>query len=500
MTLIFQRSIDTGNFPDRWKISYITPIFKSSGDKQNIKQYRPVCISSIIPKLFENLVSRQLYPILSTVIAENQHGFLKGKSTATNLVSFTDYVISSIQQGHQVDCIYTDFSKCFDRINHDLLIAKLRAIGVGGSLLQWFSNFHRNRKQKVKINANTSSVSSNSSNINSVGSINPDKNKLYNSDIVQSEEIEVTSGCIQGGHLSGILFLCFVNDIVSILPPDIKGWLYADDLKIAMRVGGSADVLRLQEVLQGLHHWCHDNLMELNIGKCKVMSFHTKMNPIIANYSINNTVLERVNSIRDLGVTMEPNLRFNTHYNNIKSKAFRMLGFLYRQTQDFNNPHVLKLLYYSYVRSHLEYCSVVWSPQYQNHIDTLESVQRKFLRLLSYKIKKPILDHDYTEIMSSNNIMTLQCRRNMQDVVFLYKILHNMINSPELLEKINFRINIRNTRSHLTFKLNRQRTNLGEFSSIHRMQSMGNRVGDDGLDIFSCTLTELTNYNFNFKF
>lgn len=210
LTLIFQRSIDTGIFPDRWKLSYISPIFKS-GDKNSIKNYRPVSISSIIPKVFENLVSRQLYQILSTIIVENQHGFLKGKSTATNLVSFSEFVTTAIEEGDQVDCVYTDFSKCFDRINHDLLISKLYAIGIGGNLLSWIKSFHLNRKQKVKLRVSNYSPSSNTNTVS-------DASDNYNS--VYSDEIHVNSGCIQGGHFYGILFLCFVNDIVSILSPN----------------------------------------------------------------------------------------------------------------------------------------------------------------------------------------------------------------------------------------------------------------------------------------
>lgn len=110
------------------------PIFKS-GDKSDIKNYRPVSISSIVPKLFEDLVSRQLYPILSNIIVQNQLGFMKHKSTAANLISFSEYVSSALEEGYQVDCVYTDFSKCFDKINHNLLVSKLKAIGVIGNLL-----------------------------------------------------------------------------------------------------------------------------------------------------------------------------------------------------------------------------------------------------------------------------------------------------------------------------------------------------------------------------
>uniref|UniRef100_A0A8D9E3G7 Uncharacterized protein n=1 Tax=Cacopsylla melanoneura TaxID=428564 RepID=A0A8D9E3G7_9HEMI len=128
--------------------------------------------------------------------------------------------------------------------------------------------------------------------------------------------------------------------------------------------------------------------------------------------------------MKDLGVTFNHDLKFNTHFENIRKKGLRTLGFLYRHTQDFRNSEILKVLYYAYVRSGLEYCSVVWSPQYQIHNNSIESVQHKFLRILAYKQKNPmtIYDHDYTNIMQTNDIISLENRRNLQDLFFLYKL------------------------------------------------------------------------------
>uniref|UniRef100_A0A8D8VIY2 Uncharacterized protein n=1 Tax=Cacopsylla melanoneura TaxID=428564 RepID=A0A8D8VIY2_9HEMI len=211
-----------------------------------------------------------------------------------------------------------------------------------------------------------------------------------------------------------------------------------------------------------LHCWCQDNLMELNLGKCKVMTYHTIRNPYIYLYTLDNTPLIRVNQIKDLGITFDQNLKFNTHYMNIKRKALRFLGFLYRHTQDFRNTNTLKILYYAYVRSGLEYCSVVWSPQYNVHIKSIESVQHKFLRTIAYRQKNPIVNHEYNNIMQTNNIMSLENRRKLQDLIFLFKILRNRIDSSELLERNNFRANSRRTRLNHTFKNNRSHTNLAQ--------------------------------------
>ncbi|KAI5696730.1 hypothetical protein M8J77_019243 [Diaphorina citri] len=302
--------------------------------------------------------------------------------------------------------------------------------------------------------------------------------------IVYSEPIDVESGCIPGGHLSGLLFLCFINDITSSLPANAKTWLFADDLKIAMRVSGPGDASALQEVLRCLHQWCVENLMELNIKKCKVMTYHTIKHPYIASYTINNVTLDRIYEVKDLGVTFQPNLRFNAHFNIIRNKSLQMLGLLYRHTRDFQCPSTLKMLYYAYVRSRLEYCSIVWSPQYLVHMKSIEAVQRKFLRMLAYKCGTRIIDHEYENIMRDQNIMSLKQRRDVHDLTFLVKLIQNKIYSPELLGQINFKINSKNTRSVETFNLKNHRTNLGEFSPLNRIQFLGNRAADVGFDVF----------------
>ncbi|KAI5732389.1 hypothetical protein M8J77_026120 [Diaphorina citri] len=324
LTLLFNESLQTGIFPNKWKVALITPIHKS-GPKNEIKNYRPVSIISIIPKLLEKLTYDKIKDCLNPLIIDNQYGFMKRRSTMTNLVSFSHYVGNSLDSGCQVDCIYTDFSKAYDKLNHNILIAKLSAFGISGYLLQWIRNFLSGRIQIVRVGTST------------------------------SEPIHIPSGCIQGGHMSGLLFSLFINDIAEIFP-GFNFWLFADDLKVALRVGGQREVDSMQSMLSRLYHWCSINKMELNIGKCMVMTYHRNKSPILASYDINGQALARCEQVRDLGVTFQKTLEFNSHLNNIKSKALKMLGFLYRNSREFSSVTTLKALYYAYVR-----CKKLWN-------------------------------------------------------------------------------------------------------------------------------------------
>jgi hypothetical protein len=95
----------TSVFPDRWKVSYVTLIFKK-GRCNKVEYYR----GAAIPKRFELLVYRGMYNDLKNLISINQHGIMKNRSTITNLLEYAYFVLNSIEDGNQVDSIYTDFS------------------------------------------------------------------------------------------------------------------------------------------------------------------------------------------------------------------------------------------------------------------------------------------------------------------------------------------------------------------------------------------------------
>ena len=129
LLILFNRSLSSGVFPDKWKITYVTPIPKG-GDNTQVTNYRPISIISIIPKLFESIVSKKLNPIFKNIIIDEQHGFITGRSTTTNLLILQHHILDAFKAGHQVDVIYTDFSKAFDKIDHNILTTKLYHLGL----------------------------------------------------------------------------------------------------------------------------------------------------------------------------------------------------------------------------------------------------------------------------------------------------------------------------------------------------------------------------------
>lgn len=352
--IIFNLSIQEGTFPDFWKLAYIKPLHKSRS-KNNIPNYRPISILSIIPKLFESLIKESVYSQLKYNICQQQHGFMKARSTTTNLILYSSFLFNKMDKGIQVDAIYTDFQKAFDKVDHVLLLKRLRHNGITGRLLHWFKSYLHNRYQVVTINGH------------------------------QSDKKLVSSGVVQGSILGPIQYLLFINDIANCFQ-HCKILMFADDLKIFKTITTQEDCIQIQIDLNRFNEFCASNKLMLAHDKCKQITFTRNKNKIQYTYNIGGHTLDKVSSMKDLGVLFDEKLTFEAHTENICTKAYQMLGFILRISKSFKQPKTLLMLYKTLVRSQLEYASVVWNPFYAVYSDKLESIQKKALKSIHYRL------------------------------------------------------------------------------------------------------------------
>lgn len=235
--------------------------------------------------------------------------------------------------------------------------------------------------------------------------------------------------------------------------------MYADDLKIFTTIHSLNDTVNLQNDLDILHSWCVRNELKLNINKCKFMPFTNRHVSLCTEYRINSQVLERVNFIKDLGVTFDSKLRFDIHINNTVNKGYRMLGFVTRITKDFTNIKCLNMLYNSLVRSHLEYCAVVWNPHHTTRIHKIERVQKKFTRHVWFKLRKPY--DDYGSRLHFLKMFSLEIRRNYIDFCSLHSMVHDL--SSGLSNKLSYKQGQRTNRREYLFEPEVKRTDFGRF-------------------------------------
>lgn len=457
LSILFNLSLSQNVFPEKWKISYVSPIFKN-GDKTDIAQYRPVTIMSQIPKIFEDIITDKISPLFKNIIIEEQHGFVTGRSTSTNLMVYHQFVVDALANHSQVDCIYTDFTKAFDSVDHSILLSKLSGYGIRDPLLSWFASYLQGRTQRVKIQNHLS--------------------KPYN----------VSSGVPQGAHLAPLMFLIYINDIKGVFR-NSKFLMFADDIKFFHSIQSDNDCLKLQEDLKCLEDYCSRNKLNLNQTKCKIISFSKKKNNIFFNYTFTNqSPVLYVDQVDDLGVLFNNKFTFNEHIDKICKKALQRLGCVTRYSREFSNPLTYKHLYVSLVRPLLEYCTQIWNPHYCSLIFRIESVQHKFIQRFSYRVGIPYDCINYKEMERSLNIQSLAERREIFDIIFLYKLLHSTISCSELLKKINIHVPPKNTRFHQSFVTDWQRTNYSFNSPLQRLMRSANKLN---FDIYDCTYSQL---------
>ena len=434
LSIIFRKSMDEGRFPEVWKEAYVTPVHKS-GSRQNVENYRPVSVLACFGKVFELIVHDQLYPVAAAYIPSSQHGFMRRRSTVTNLAVFTDFIARHMDKGLQVDVVYTDYSKCFDRIDHNILISKLLGIGVHGDLLRWLESYLRNRLQAVRIG------------------------------VFKSNFELIPSGVPQGSHLGPLLFNIYLHDIETCFM-NSKILMYADDNKIYMPIRCIADCEDLQTDLNRLLAYCERNRLELNVKKCQTITYTRKRKFMTYNYKFGSSVIPRVSLVRDLGVILDNKLLFTSHFDYITQKAHKLLGFIHRSAKPFRKIESLKVLYFAYVRSITEYASPIWSPSYATHRSRIESVQRCFTRRLSYRLRE---HQNYEDRLITFRMHSLEDRRLIADLKLLFDIVNAALDCSALVERIGLRAGMVRTRQILNFCSGSARSNYAKHSVLHRI-------------------------------
>ena len=397
ITKLFQFSIDSGTIPDDWKRASIVPIFKK-GEKHKPANYRPVSLTSICCKLLEHIVHSNImdhYDHLD-ILTDKQHGFRTKRSCETQLIVTIQELARNMSAGEQMDIVLLDFSKAFDKVPHRRLLMKLDYYGVRGLTIKWIESFLSYRTQQVIVEGKSSTTA------------------------------DVLSGVPQGTVLGPLLFLSFINDMPDCTRSDIR--LFADDSLLYRQIRSRQDTITLQEDLAALEKWEKDWQMSFNPEKCTVIHVTNKRKPLITKYQLHGHTLEREKTSKYLGVTISQDLRWNSHIDNVTTKANKSLGFIRRNMRGCKSS-VKDVAYKAIVRPTLEYAATVWDPYTNQHINSIEMVQRRAARFVANNY------HDFspgtiTNILEKQQWETLQARRSKARLTMMFKILHGEVDIP----------------------------------------------------------------------
>ena len=386
LTLIYNKSLSTGNIPHIWKKAIVVPLHKK-GLRSDCNNYRPIALTSSVCKTMETILRRVLVQHLNVngLLNGSQYGFRAYRSCESQLIHYQGSLLQDLERHKANFAIYIDFSKAFDKVPHNKLLTKLEGYGVQGNLLRWLSTFLTNRNQVISLNG------------------------------IYSKPMDVISGVPQGSVLGPLLFLLYINDISDNVESNIL--MFADDLKLF-----SPHSNLLQNDLATISDWCSQWQMTVAPNKCEVIAFRlstrnlkSKTSP---DFHISGLKLPFVRHIRDLGIFFSDDLSFTHHVNIILRRSQFRVNMLFNILKN-STMEVFIRCYIIYIRPILEYGCTIFSPYLKLHIRKIESIQKSFVHRIFKKF-----GIEYTSYFNALDICgldSLELRRLVFDLVFIYK-------------------------------------------------------------------------------
>ena len=394
LTSFFQQSLHNGDLPSNWLTAWVAPIFKK-GPQSEPANYRPVSLTCITCKMLEHIICSHIRAHMDKhrILTSFNNGFRSKHSCESQLLLTTHDLLTRMDRREQVDVVVLDFSKAFDTVPHLRLLRKLELLGIHGELLTWIRSFLSARTQRVMIEG------------------------------CHSKAHSVDSGVPQGTVLGPLLFLCFINDLPSVIDPHKSVRLFADDCLLYRSIRSMSDKVQLQCDLDALSKWGDCWGMHFNVNKCHIMQIANSTGPRF--YELKNVVLSEVKTAKYLGVLLSCDLSWSPHIASIVSQAHQRLSFLQRNLRE--SPFRYRgTAYQSLVRSQLEYCCTIWDPTLKGEIEQIERVQRQAARWA----KGAYGMTSVTRLLKELGWQDLADRRRHHRLILLYKILNCHISVP----------------------------------------------------------------------
>ena len=368
---IINTSFVTEIVPSSWKCATVIPIYKKN-DPSKASNFRPVTIVPSICKIVEKLVHGQLTSYLTNhhLFSTDQHGFMESHSTSTALLSITDEILRGMDRSELTLLTLIDLSRCFDVVDHKMLVTKLQQLQISTG---WIQSYLEGHTQRVRVDKSL------------------------------SEPQNITIGTFQGSCLGPLLYNIFSNDLSCFIPSHINGFRvtlvrYADDAQLA--ITGPRDKLAemqqsLEAVLDVASTWFLQHGMMVNAGKTEMLlcGDSRQLNRVeTPSIMFMNQVLHCSQTVRNLGVVMDPSLSYGCHIDQIIQKCIGILiGIL--NAKHAIPPAVLPKVIDALVFSHVRYCVQVYGSANRTNISKLQKVFNFAARVISGRRKYDHISH-----------------------------------------------------------------------------------------------------------
>ena len=274
LAIIFNKSLETGVFPEEMKLADVVPLYKSKSEYE-CTNYRPISLLLTISKLLAKLMYKRTYHFLEQTdqLYQSQYGFRKSHSCETAIMELASSIIKGKDDGFYTLALFIDLSKAFDTVDHNILLDKLDKYGIRGVAKEWYKSYLTNRQMRVKCS------------VSSTGKLE------------HSKDLSLTYGAPQGSCLGPLIFLIFTNDLYKQIE-NCNLILFADDTTL-YKTHRNLNYLKwcLEDDMNRLTDWFRANKLSMNVGKTVCVLFQKDPTPKIVTLNVDGTEIHSVKEV-----------------------------------------------------------------------------------------------------------------------------------------------------------------------------------------------------------
>jgi hypothetical protein len=342
---VYSLSISSGIVPKQWKSAIITPVEKIN-NPLGVTDFRPISVTSILSRKLEHIiVNKHIYPAMldppPELIFSDQYAFRPTGSATAALIAVIDTVTELLRSGSVVVLISLDFSKAFDRIRHKTLLDKFDKLDIDDNIYAWLCSYFEDREHSTKFQDQVSNT------------------RTINASVVQGSSIGPGSFSVAASDLKA-KNTCF------------RMFKFADDVDLVTTLEHYS---MIQDELEWITTWADANNLILNKAKTKEIIFHRGRS---AQLPPPTEGIERVDSLRMLGVVMQSSLSMTVHVDGLMVECSNKMYAMNLLRAHGLNKEALQEVFRSKILTKIMYAAPAWSGlANQNDVNRIDSFLRR---------------------------------------------------------------------------------------------------------------------------
>ena len=436
ITKIVNTSIQTATFPTTWKQASVNPLIKKSSlDKEDLKNYRPISNLTYLSKIVEKTVLKQINEHMydNHLHEPCQSAYRPHHSTETALIKIVNDILRAIDKKEVVLLVMLDMSAAFDTVEHSLLLERFQGkFGITGHAIQWLKSYFHDRKQVVLIKESSSSPKS------------------------------IECGVPQGSILGPNAYPHYVSPLFQIANKHgVNMHMYADDTQLYVSfnpLNWDSAKVTMEACVKDIRHWLSCNHLKLNESKTEIMVFGqscmTKHLGSELAMSVGDEIIQPVSTARNIGAVLDSELKMTEQVKNVCKACYAGIRSL-SQIRRYLTDDAAATLVHAFVTCRLDNLNGLLTGIPKYLIKRLQLIQNHAARILTRTRK-----HDHiTEVLKNLHWLPVAARIDYKVLLLTYKALNDC--APIYIqEMLKLRENQRSLRSSDKLLLDMPKTRL----------------------------------------